>query len=46
MSVVRFLNETDHDFGYWSIDGYVRPGQEEGYGLLEEDYDTIRSNLL
>jgi len=40
--IVRFLNETDHDFGYWSIDGYVRPGQGEGYGLLEEDYDTIR----
>ena len=78
--IVRFLNETDHDFAYWSIDGYVRwvpnfvqkkmaindvivvspksclkqngkqkchccalrPGQNEGYGLLEMDYETIR----
>ena len=40
--IVRFLNETDHDFAYWSIDGYKRPGQGEGYGLLEEDYSTIR----
>ena len=45
MRFARFLNETDHDFGYWSIDGYVRPGQGEGYGLLEEDYDTIRSTF-
>jgi len=30
--IVRFLNETDHDFGYWSIDGYVRPGQGEAMG--------------
>ena len=22
--IVRFLNETDHDFAYWSIDGYIR----------------------
>jgi len=40
--IVRFLNETDHDFAYWSIDGYTRPGQNEGYGLLEMDYETIR----
>ena len=75
--IVRFLNETDHDFAYWSIDNYTRsgqetaqyspnianlniksqniftiksinerviprPGQNEGYSLLEMDYETIR----
>jgi len=40
--IVRFLNETDHDWGYWSIDGYKYPGEGEGYGLLEDDYETIR----
>jgi len=40
--IVRFLNETDHDWAYWSIDGYKYPDQSEGYGLLNEDYKTIR----
>ena len=40
--IVRFLNETDHDFAYWSIDGYKYPDEGEGYGLLEDDYKTIR----
>jgi len=40
--IIRFLNETDHDWSYWSLDGYVYPGQDHGYGLLEEDYITIR----
>ena len=25
--IVRFLNETDHDWAYWSIDGYKYPDQ-------------------
>ena len=27
--IVRFLNETDHDWAYWSIDGYKYPDQGE-----------------
>jgi len=34
--------ETDHDWAYWSIDGYKYPGEEESYGILESDYSTIR----
>jgi len=40
--IVQFLQETDHDWAYWSIDGYKYPDQGEGYGLLEDDYETIR----
>ena len=29
--IVRFLNETDHDFAYWSIDGYTRSEQETAH---------------
>jgi hypothetical protein len=25
---VRFLKETDHDWAYWSIDGYKYPGKK------------------
>jgi len=42
LHIVQFLQETDHDWAYWSIDGYKYPDQGEGYGLLEEDYETIR----
>jgi len=41
-NILRFLTETDHDWAYWSIDGYKYPDQGEGYGLLEDDYVTIR----
>ncbi|XP_023338666.1 uncharacterized protein LOC111709274 [Eurytemora carolleeae] len=40
--IVQFLQETDHDWAYWSIDGYKYPGEEESYGILESDYSTIR----
>ena len=29
-NIVQFLRETDHDWAYWSIDGYKYPGQDEG----------------
>ena len=56
-NIVKFLYETDHDWAYWSIDGYKYPDEGqfftsililnkhclgEGYGLLEDDYVTIR----
>eukprot|EP00088_Acartia_fossae_P046304 TRINITY_DN4998_c0_g1_i2.p1 TRINITY_DN4998_c0_g1~~TRINITY_DN4998_c0_g1_i2.p1 ORF type:complete len:374 (-),score=39.35 TRINITY_DN4998_c0_g1_i2:51-1172(-) len=40
--IVQFLRETDHDWSYWSIDGYRYPGHEEGYGLLDLNYSDVR----
>ena len=39
--IVRFLNETDHDWAYWSIDGYKYPDQ----GKLEHQ-QTVDHHLI
>ena len=44
--MVRFLEENDLDWSYWAIDGYTYPGQDETFGLLEDDYITIRHPWL
>ena len=28
--IFQFLKETDHDWAYWSIDGYKYPDEPEG----------------
>ena len=40
--IIRLLEENDADFSYWSVDGYKYPGQDELFGLLEDDYQTVR----
>ena len=40
--LLRLLEENDSDFSYWSVDGYKRPGKEETFGLLEDDYQTVK----
>ena len=39
--IVRFLNETDHDWAYWSIDGYKYPDQGKGNTTEETRFDNI-----
>jgi len=40
--IYQFLLETDHDWGYWSIDGYKYPDQSEGYGILNSNYSDVK----
>merc|ERR1712113_1160208 len=44
--IVRFLQETDADWSYWAIDGYKRPGEDESFGILLPDYQTVRPPWL
>ena len=40
--IIRLLEDNDLDFGYWSVDGYKFPGDDHIFGLLENDYQTVR----
>jgi len=41
--IFRLLKEHDLDWAYWCIDGYqFGRGDNEGYGLFENDFSTIR----
>lgn len=40
--IFRFVKEHDLDWAYWPIDGYKNPGESEGFGILEDDFYTIR----
>jgi len=54
--IIAYLDETDIDFAYWSLNGESFPssfsgkvkkhGQDEPFGLLEHDYTTARSEGL
>ena len=44
--ILRLVEEQDLDWAYWSIDGYTRPGEDESYGLLKDDYVTVRHPWL
>ena len=44
--ILRYVEEKDLDWAYWSIDGYKYPGEEETFGLLEADYETVRNPWL
>lgn len=40
-NMMRYLRETDVDFGYWALNPRKPQGNEvEGYGLLEDDWHT------
>ena len=41
-----FLQDCDCDWSYWAIDGYKYPGEDESFGLLLDDYKTIRHQWL
>jgi len=40
--IYQFLLETDHDWVYWSIDGYKYPDENEGYGILNSNYSDVK----
>merc|ERR1711990_648964 len=44
--IIRFLQVTDADWSYWAIDGYKRPGEDESFGILLSDYQTVRHPWL
>eukprot|EP00392_Amoebophrya_sp_AT5.2_P003494 g3499.t1 len=41
-NIVRYINDNQLDFAYWSIDGQQRPGKPESFGLLEDTYDEYK----
>jgi len=44
--IIQYLEESDSDWSYWAIDGYSRPGDDETYGILKDDYVTVRHPWL
>ena len=44
--MIQLLEDTDNDWSYWAIDGYKYPGEDESFGLLRDDYKTIRHQWL
>ena len=44
--MIQLLEDTDNDWSYWAIDGYKYPGEDESFGLLLDDYKTIRHQWL
>lgn len=44
--MIRFLTDSDSDWSYWAVDGYKYPGEDETFGLLLDDYKTIRHPWL
>ena len=40
--MLQFLAECDCDWSYWALDGYKYPGEDETFGILEGDYQTVR----
>ena len=44
--IVQFLTEFDLDWSYWAIDGYKYPGEDESFGILMDDYKSIRNPWL
>ena len=42
-NILRLLEENDLDFAYWSVDGYKYPGRGGDFGLLEDDFQTVRA---
>mmetsp|Transcript_48003 Transcript_48003/g.124878 ORF Transcript_48003/g.124878 Transcript_48003/m.124878 type:complete len:608 (+) Transcript_48003:35-1858(+) len=39
---MRYLREHDVDWSYWSLNGEMRPGHEESFGLLNPDMVTVQ----
>jgi len=44
--MIQLLQDCDCDWSYWAIDGYKYPGEDESFGLLLDDYKTIRHQWL
>jgi len=40
--MIRFIREHDLDWAIWPIDGYQYGRGNEGYGILMEDFKTVR----
>jgi endoglucanase len=44
-NLAAYLRETDIDWAYWPINGGPKPsGDSEPYGLLEDDWSTVRND--
>eukprot|EP00811_Abedinium_folium_P034007 NODE_6927_length_1625_cov_3.707610.p1 GENE.NODE_6927_length_1625_cov_3.707610~~NODE_6927_length_1625_cov_3.707610.p1 ORF type:complete len:399 (-),score=78.16 NODE_6927_length_1625_cov_3.707610:228-1424(-) len=41
-AVTRLTREHQLHFAYWALNGDKRPGEEETFGILRQDYATIR----
>jgi len=40
--LTRYLHERDVDWAYWAINGEKHVGESETYGILSEDFSTVR----
>lgn len=40
--ISSYIQERDLSWGYWALDGYKQIGVDESFGILMQDYKTIR----